>query len=76
MSNLRTLKPALWELSKQQQLLLHEEIRVSRKVSKLAPKKKAVARNKQETKINKSISNLTPAQAQAILAELQAQGRI
>lgn len=76
MANLRTLRPALFDLTKHEQLELHEEIRVSRKVAKTAPKKKAQAKNKATNNINKMVSKLTPEQAAELLERLQKEGRI
>lgn len=76
MSNLRSLRKPLWELTKQEQLNLHEEIRVSRKVAKVSVKARAVKQNKATNKINKAVSSLTPEQAALILERLKAEGRI
>ena len=76
MSNLRDIRLPLTQLTKLEQLNIHEAIRVSRKVSKVRETKKRVAKARNTNKINKAVSNLTTEQAQAILEALKREGKI
>jgi hypothetical protein len=74
--NLRDLKPSFISLPSIAQQRIVEPIRISRQVSK-APRTKAIKKKREKKVVKRNLlSNITPAQAQAILDKLKKDGNL